>query len=303
MERILLIETSAALCSVALAEDGACVAYKECTTPRSHAAMTTVLIDELLREGGLRIQDCTAVCVSKGPGSYTGLRVGVSTAKGLCFGAGRPLLSVGTLDILVQQAVESENAGSEANGQPAASSAASGASSETAVRWDAIIPVIDARRDEVYTAVYRPAVASPSASASIASPTGKPYSPLAPDSPAYEAVSPVRSLIVGQDDFGYDFSGKSILFIGDAADKCQRLLSDSGTSHPTPGSSPADATLPLATSPLNLSRCRFLQTQPKASAMAVPAFRALAAGTFEDVAYFEPFYLKDFVATTPKKLF
>ena len=105
-----MIETSAALCSVAIGENGQCVAYKESAQPRSHAAMTAVLIDEILKERGLRIQDCDAVCVSKGPGSYTGLRVGVSSAKGLCFGAGLPLLAVGTPDVLVAQGLQSADA-------------------------------------------------------------------------------------------------------------------------------------------------------------------------------------------------
>ena len=207
--------------------------------------MTAVLIDEILRERELRIQDCDAVCVSKGPGSYTGLRVGVSSAKGLCFGAGLPLLAVGTLDILVAQA--------------------------PATHYDAIIPVIDARRDEVYTAVY---TQSPGADKL---PVGSPDA-----TPGYSPISPVRALIVGQDKFDTELDGRSILFIGDAADKCQRLLTQvSG----------------------DLSCCRFVQTQPRADAMAVLAQQAFERGAFEDVAYFEPFYLKDFVATTPKKLF
>ena len=106
MERILLIETSTALCSAALAEDGAITAYKESSAPKAHASLTAVFIQEMLAERGLTLADCDAVCVSMGPGSYTGLRVGVSTAKGLCFGAGKPLLAVGTLDTLVAQAME-----------------------------------------------------------------------------------------------------------------------------------------------------------------------------------------------------
>ena len=103
MERIILIETSTSLCSVALAENGEITAYKESSAPKAHASLTAVFIDEMLREKGLGIADCDAICVSMGPGSYTGLRVGVSTAKGLCFGAKKPLLAVGTLDTLVAQ--------------------------------------------------------------------------------------------------------------------------------------------------------------------------------------------------------
>ena len=104
MERIILIETSTALCSVALAEGGSVVAYKESSAPKAHASLTAVFIQEMLSERGLTLADCDAVCVSMGPGSYTGLRVGVSTAKGLCFGSGKPMLAVGTLDTLVAQA-------------------------------------------------------------------------------------------------------------------------------------------------------------------------------------------------------
>ena len=104
MERIILIETSTALCSVALAEDGAVTAYRESSEPKAHASLTAVFVQEVLAERGVTLADCDAVCVSMGPGSYTGLRVGVSTAKGLCFGSGKPLLAVGTLDTLVAQA-------------------------------------------------------------------------------------------------------------------------------------------------------------------------------------------------------
>mgnify|MGYP002514041638 FL=1 len=83
MERIILIETSTALCSVALAQDGAVTSYRESSAPKAHASLTAVFIQEMLAERGLTLADCDAVCVSKGPGSYTGLRVGVSTAKGL----------------------------------------------------------------------------------------------------------------------------------------------------------------------------------------------------------------------------
>ena len=235
--------------------------------------MTAVLIDEILKERGLRIQDCDAVCVSKGPGSYTGLRVGVSSAKGLCFGAGLPLLAVGTPDILVAQ-----GGAAEADAQaPAAQDSISDL--EQASRYDAIIPVIDARRDEVYTAVFTPGT------------DGSPDAAL-----GYKRSSPVRALIVGQDKFDTELDGRSILFIGDAADKCRRLLAQAPA---------GDDGQPAASAgtPADLSHCRFVQTQPRADAMAALAQQAFDRGAFEDVAYFEPFYLKDFVATTPKKLF
>ena len=238
--------------------------------------MTAVLIDEILKERGLRIQDCEAVCVSKGPGSYTGLRVGVSSAKGLCFGAGLPLLAVGTLDILVAQGLQGA-AAADAQG-PAPKGDTPGP--DRTSRYDAIIPVIDARRDEVYTAVYTPGA------------DGSPDAAL-----GCQRSSPVRALIVGQDSFDTDIDGRAILFIGDAADKCRRLLAQD------PAGDDGQPAAGSAGSPADLSRCRFVQTQPRADAMAALAQQVFERGAFEDVAYFEPFYLKEFVATTPKKLF
>ena len=133
MSRIILIETSTGLCSAALAENGKIAAYKESSALHSHASLTAVFIKEILDDRGLSVKDCDAVCVSMGPGSYTGLRVGVSTAKGLCFGAGLPLLAVGTLDVLVWQAL------------------AEGIAPEGCKY---IVPMVDARRMEAYTAVF-----------------------------------------------------------------------------------------------------------------------------------------------------
>ena len=226
MERIILIETSTALCSVALAEDGQITAYRESSAPKAHASLTAVFIQEMLEERGLKISDCDAVCVSMGPGSYTGLRVGVSTAKGLCFGAGKPLLAVGTLDTLVAQASEASIPGLT-----------------EAPRF--IIPMVDARRMEVYTAVFE---------------NGK------------QVTEPV---IVDESSFAEYLEQGPCLFIGDGAGKCADVIR-----HP-------DA--------------HFYQCCPKASSMLCPALAAYRAGDFKDVAYFEPFYLKEFVATVSKK--
>lgn len=224
MERILLLETSTALCSAALMEDGEIVAYKESDELRSHASLTAVFADELLKERQLKLQDCSAVCVSSGPGSYTGLRVGVSTAKGLCFGAGIPLLAAGTLDILVHQAID-----------------------ENLVPEDCryIIPMIDARRMEVYTAVFDR--------------DGK-------------QLSETQAMIIDSDSFSDLEGGK--LFIGDGAGKCEGIISGD---------------------------CHYIQSCPKASAMRQPAIDEFRKGNFQDVAYLEPFYLKEFVATVSKK--
>ena len=220
MEKIILIETSTALCSVALAENGTVTAYRESSAAKAHASLTAVFVQEILSERGLTLACCDAVCVSKGPGSYTGLRVGVSTAKGLCFGSGKPLLAVGTLDTLVAQA-------------------------EGDYRF--IIPMIDARRMEVYSSVFKNGV----------------------------QITKTEPVIVDENSFAEYLEQGPCLFIGDGAGKCADVIK-----HPN---------------------AHFCQCNPKASAMLSPAMKAYNEKRFEDVAYFEPFYLKEFVATVSKK--
>lgn len=230
MERIILIETSTALCSTALCEDGKIVCSRESSEDRAHASLTAVFVDEMLRERGCSPADCSAVCVSAGPGSYTGLRVGISTAKGLCFGAGIPLLSVGTLEVLVAQALQE----SPAPGLPE--------------KFKYIVPMIDARRMEVYTAVF--------------------------DGEG-RRLGETEAKVIDGASFSDILGHGPVLFIGDGAGKCAGTISS------------PDA--------------YFVQTCPKASAMLVPAVRQLKEKRFEDVAYLEPFYLKDFVATVSRR--
>lgn len=218
MAKILLIETSTALCSVALEIDGKTVCSRQSGLDRSHASLTAVYCDEVLRECGLRAADLDAVCISDGPGSYTGLRVGLSTAKGLCFGAGVKLLSVSTLDVLAAMADASS------------------------CKW--VVPMVDARRMEVYTATY---------------------------DACGNRLSDIQALVVEEGSFA-DIAADA-LFIGDGALKCRELI---------PGGT-------------------FVEAYPNAAAMASLAEREFSAGNFRDVAYFEPFYLKEFVATTSKK--
>ena len=225
MARILLLETSTSTLSVALSADGKVIAERICTEPRQQASLAAPLVKEVLDDAGLSVADCDAVCVSKGPGSYTGLRVGVSTAKGLCFGAGIPLLSVGTLEILAYSVILSE-----------------------AKNLKYIIPMIDARRMEVYTAVF--------------SPEGK-------------QLTEVEAKIVGPDSFAGELAEGAVLFIGDGALKCREVL----------------------TSP----NAFFKEADPLAGAMAPLAEAAWQEKRFEDLAYFEPFYLKDFIATVSRK--
>ena len=203
MSRFLLIETSTALCSVALAEDGRVTAFRESAEPRAHAAMTAPYVQEVLQERGLR------------------------AAKGICFAAGVPLLSVGTLELLVHQA--------RAEGQLPAG-------------CKYVIPMIDARRMEVYAAVF---------------------------TPEGERLTDVAPQVIDAESFRAQRAEGPVLFIGDGAEKCREALAG------------PDA--------------HFVQTNPRASALLVPATREFEAQHWRDVAYFEPFYLKDFVATVSRK--
>ena len=217
MATILLIETSTAACSVALERDGAVTASRVSEEPRSHASLTAVFCDEVLKE----VPAIDAVCISDGPGSYTGLRVGLSTAKGICFGTGAGLLAVSSLDILCAMALKCLPAG---------------------IRH--IVPMIDARRMEVYTAVYDIC--------------GK-------------KTSPIEAKVIDSDSFS-DIAPETV-FIGDGALKCQDVIG-SGT---------------------------FVGKLPLATEMAALAEKEFATGNFRDTAYFEPGYVKDFVATVSKK--
>ena len=325
MVRIILIETSTALCSVALAEDGAIVDYRESSAPKAHASLTAVFIQDMLAERGLSPADCDAVCVSMGPGSYTGLRVGVSTAKGICFGARKPLLAVGTLDTLVAQALEEEIATDSANPRNdkqdtpdvIARSEKTNVIARSEATWQSpqyIIPMVDARRIEVYTAVFGIAVqqgeiATDSANprndkqdgndgqqGGIATDSANPRNDKqdTPDviarsettnviarseatwqSPRYIQLTETAPMIIDENSFAEYLEQGPCLFIGDGAGKCADVIR-----HP------------------NASFC---QCNPKASSMLSPALAAYKEKRFEDVAYFEPFYLKEFVATVSKK--
>lgn len=229
MSKIILIETSAALCSTALAIDGRIAAERISTEPRSHASMTAVFIKEILDECGLKAADCDAVAVSAGPGSYTGLRVGSSTAKGICFATGLPLIAVSTLELLCQQAFEEGNV-------------------PEGCKY--IVPMIDARRMEVYSAKY-PVESFP------------------------EGASEAEAVIVDAQSYSDILAEGAVLFTGDGAGKCEGTI----------------------VSP----NARFAPSAPLARYMLKPAERALELGKFENTAYFEPFYLKQFTATVSKK--
>lgn len=231
MAKILLIETSTALTSVALADGGKVVFYKDDDASRNQSALTAPFIKEALDFQGITAKELDAVCVSMGPGSYTGLRVGVSSAKGLCFGAGKPLIAVGTLDCLVWEAI--------------GSGAAEGCKY--------IVPMIDARRMEVYTAVFTP--------------DGHRTTEVAPSIIDENSFADILTDAAA--------TNQKVLFIGDAAEKCSKVI----------------------TSPAAV----FAQQNPTARGLLAPAIKKFEAGQFENVAYFEPFYLKDFVATVSRK--
>ena len=231
MPKLLLIETSTSLCSTALVEGERISCSRKSTGMREHASKTAVFVKEMLDERGLKVSDCDAVCVSSGPGSYTGLRVGSSSAKGLCFGAGIPLIGIGTLDILANQAI-------------------SEALLPEGCRT--IVPMIDARRMEVYSAVY-----------SLA------------DSRQPVRTTEIVPTVVDSNSFSDLLETGPVLFIGDGAAKCADVISSTNAT--------------------------FVQVCPDATAMLEPALRAWNEKRFENTAYFEPFYLKEFVATVSHK--
>ncbi len=230
MERFLLIETATDSCSAAISEGHNIITSRIITEPRKQASMLAVIIRECLQEAGMELKDCAAVAVSSGPGSYTGLRVGVSTAKGLCFGSGIPLIGIDTLEIIAQGAMA-------AGGYPEGS---------------IIVPMIDARRMEVYTAKF---------------------------TLECEKISETEAVILDENSFAEEFAKyPAVIFVGDGSTKFRELIASK-----------------------NIPNAIFADSRLCADHMALPAMRAWDKKRFEDVAYFEPFYLKEFVAATPSK--
>ncbi len=226
MPRILHIESSTLTCSVALAVDGKVIALREShDSTYSHSEKLTVYIEVLLHEADLVPSQLEAVCVASGPGSYTGLRIGVSAAKGLCYALEIPLLAVDSLHSLALWTIQH-------------------LSSEERQSIVAIRPMIDARRMEVYAAAY--------------------------DLQGVLQV-PIAAIIVDEQSFTDELSQGPVLFVGDGAEKCSPHLA-----HPNARFHP--------------------DIRPSARGMVALAETKLAQGLVEDTAYFEPYYLKDFVA-------
>ena len=222
MPYILNIETATKNCSVALAKAGKTILCKEMAEEGySHAEKLHVFIAEILQELQLNFKDLAAIAVSQGPGSYTGLRIGVSAAKGLCFALGIPMIAVDTLKILASKA---------------------------AITDGVIVPMIDARRMEVYSAVFNA---------------------------RFEKIREVKAEIITADSFAE--INETIYFVGDSNEKVKPVL-------------------------LN-GNFVFLDQMvyPSAKEMSQWSFDQFVKNDFVDVAYFEPYYLKDFMITTAKK--
>jgi len=229
MSTILHIETSTDVCSVAVSKDGACLFERDDHEGHNHAVKAGVFVDEALSYCDSQLMDLDAVAVSSGPGSYTGLRVGVSMAKGVCYGRSLPLISVPTLQllcvpVLLREKVKEENA--------------------------LLCPMIDARRMEVYAQIF--------------------------DRGLHE-VRAIQADIVDGETYRQWLDERPVYFFGNGAAKCMDAIS-----HP-------NAHL-------------IEDVEPLARWMFPLAERKCFAQQFEDVAYFVPFYLKDFVAKQPKKL-
>ena len=231
MSLILCIETGTNICSVGISRDGELVSLRESAEGRDHAKHVGVFVDELLRETGVMPDELDAVAVGMGPGSYTGLRIGVSFAKGLCYGLHIPLIAVGSLDALAEVAIEDNEAGIL-----------------TVDKWDdaVLCPMVDARRMEVYTRLYNA--------------KGEP-------------LSEVSAEVVDEHTFADVRRDKQLIIFGNGAEKCCEILSDA----------------------------TYINVAPSARGLARLAEQRLQAGQTEDIAYFEPFYLKDFIVIPSKK--
>lgn len=229
MACILHIETSTKACSVALSENGSLIFHKEDIEGPNHSVVCGVFVDEALSFANSHAIPVGAVAVSEGPGSYTGLRIGVSLAKGVCYGRDLPLLSVPTLKLLCVPVL----LGKEELPEDAL-----------------LVPMIDARRMEVYSAVY---------------------------SRALQEVRPIGADIVDADTYLPYLEKHPVYFFGDGAMKCKNVIQHTNAHF-------IEGIIPLAKWMFPLAE------------------RSLHLGEKQDVAYFEPFYLKDFVAIKSKSL-
>lgn len=227
---ILCIETATGICSAALCNETNVAGVAEAPTGMTHAASLTVIIGRLLEEHSIMPADLDAIAVSKGPGSYTGLRIGVSAAKGIAYGAGIPLIGINTLAAMCSGYISRHP--------------------EELRPGTLLCPMIDARRMEVYNALFRPDGTT---------------------------VKETSADIIDENSFSDILAENRIIFFGNGSEKCRQTI----------------------THPNALFEEGFLLS---ASYLHIPAVNALRNKHFEDVAYFEPYYLKEFIATIPGKL-
>jgi len=225
MAYILHIETSTKQCSVALAYRGKPLSSRVLNSESfSHNEKLHLFISEVLEEANLKPKQLDAISVSKGPGSYTGLRIGVAAAKGFCFALDIPLIALNSLEILVQGITQAE--------------------------VELIIPMMDARRMEVYTAIF---------------------------DGSKNWINQTSALVLNQDSFKEIVKNKTVLFLGNGTNKFQELIPEINLTH------------------------SFENNYPNAIDMVELTWGKYISEDFESLAYFEPFYLKDFQTTTPKK--
>lgn len=234
MSLILNIETSTRICSAALSDNGKIISLRETQITNSHASHLAVFIDEIIKETRININTIDAVSVSKGPGSYTGLRIGVSTAKGLCYAIDKPLMAINTLLIF-------------ANGF-ANSNLYKEIKEKNSFEIFLLCPMIDARRMEVYTSVF---------------------------SEDLNEIGETQAKIIDENSFSELLKKNKIIFFGDGAMKCKPLINH-------PNAIFIESFEPSAVHMISLSEQKF------------------NSNDFESTAYFEPYYLKDFMATIPK---
>lgn len=224
MTLILNIETSTTNCSVSLSKEGETLVLKEdYNSNYSHAERLHSYIDDVLKEAKVSLSDLEAIAISKGPGSYTGLRIGVSAAKGLCFSSDKPLVSVATLEALAHQ---------------------------VKINDGIIVSMLDAKRMEVYSAVFNS---------------------------EHRQIRDTQAQILEEDSFNKYLEKGKVYFIGNGVEKTKTLI----VHH----------------------NAIFVENKlPSSKEMSLLAYNKYKKNDIEDVAYFEPFYLKDFIALKPKKV-
>jgi tRNA threonylcarbamoyladenosine biosynthesis protein TsaB len=220
---ILNIETSTKNCSVSIADSGKIIAFKELNNGNySHAEVLHPFIENILKDGNISKSEINAIAVSKGPGSYTGLRIGVSAAKGLAFALNAPLISIDTLTSL---------------------------SFAASIDCGVIVPMLDARRMEVYAAVF---------------------------DKQHKKIREIKAEIIDETSFSNELDRGKVYFLGDGAHKCKETI--------------------------NHKNAIFIDDKfPSSREMATLSYDKYKKGDIENVAYFEPFYLKDFIVIPEKK--